>query len=125
MRKLFFLSPKPADLEEVYLYYRTQYKLISKVIYEFSVLENSQLIEVFSDKQAIKHIYAVYQNLQANTEIYMKREITSNQVLLDRLNQQEAKNLLHDLQNDTLKELYKNEIIDTKLYILLKKELNV
>ena len=125
VRKLFSLPPIPADLEEVYLYYRTQYKLISKVIHELSVLENSHLIEVFSDKQAIKHIYAVYQNLQAKTEAYMKKEITSNQVILDRLNQQAAKNLLHDLQNDTLKELYKNEVIDTKLYILLKKELKM
>lgn len=125
VRKLFSLPPKSADLEEVYLYYRAQYKLISKVLHELSVLENSHLVEVFSNKQAIKHIYGVYQNLQANTEAYMKREITSNQVLLDQLNQQAAKNLLHDLQNDTLKELYKNEIIDTKLYILLKKELKV
>jgi hypothetical protein len=53
----------------------------------------------------------------------MKEEITSNQVLLDRLNQQVAKNLLYDIQNDTLTELYKNEFITTKLYISLKKEL--
>lgn len=125
VRKLFTLPPKPPDLEEVYLYYRAQYKLISKVIHELSVLENSHLIEVFSDKHAIKHIYTVYQNLQANTEAHMKKEIISNQVLLDRLNEQAAKNLLHDTQNDTMKELYENEIIDTKLYILLKKELQV
>jgi len=125
VRKVFFLPPKQADLEEVYLYYRAQYKLIGKVIHELSVLENSHLIEVFSDKQAIKHIYSVYQNLQANTETHMKKEIVSNQVLLDRLNQQAAKNQLYDLQNDTLKELYENEIIDTKLYILLKNELQV
>lgn len=55
----------------------------------------------------------------------MKEEITSNQVLRDRLNQQAAKNLLHDIQNDTLMELHKKEIINTKLYILLKKELQV
>ncbi len=123
-RKAFSLPPKPADPEEVYLYYRAQYKLISKVLHELSALENSHLIEVFSDKKALNHIYSVYQNLLANTEAYMKEEITSNQVLLDRLNQQVAKNLLHDTQNDTLKELYKNEIITTKLYISLKKELN-
>jgi CPA1 family monovalent cation:H+ antiporter len=123
--KLFSLPPKPADLEEVYLYYRAQYKLISKVIHELSTLENSHLIEVFNDKHAIKHIYSVYQNLLANTEAHMKEEIISNQVLRDRLNQQAAKNQLHDIQNDTMKELYENEIIDTKLYILLKKELQV
>jgi CPA1 family monovalent cation:H+ antiporter len=124
VRKLISLPPKPADPEEVYLYYRTQYKLISKVLNELSALENSHLVEVFSDKNAINHINSVYQNLLANTESYMKEEITSNQVLLDRLNQQVAKNLLHETQNDTLMELYKNEIITTKLYISLKKELN-
>ncbi len=123
LRKLFSLSPKPVNLEEVYLYYRAQYKLISKVIHELTELENSHLIEIFSDKQAIKNIYAVYQNLLAKTELHMKKEIISNQALLDHLNQQAAKNLLHDVQNDTLLELYKNEIVTTKLYILLKKEL--
>ena len=125
LRKLFSLPPKPVNLEEVYLYYRAQYKLISKVIHELTELENSHLIEIFSDKQAIKNIYAVYQNLLAKTELHMKKEIISNQALLDHLNQQAAKNLLHDVQNDTLLELYKNEIVTTKLYILLKKELQV
>ena len=125
VRKLFSLPPKPADPEEVYLYYRTQYKLISTVIHEISVLDNSHLVEVFNDKNAIKHICSVYKNLLANTEAHMKKEITANQVLLDRLNQQAAKNLLHDIQNDTLAELHKKEIITTKLYILLKKELQI
>ena len=123
VRKLFSLPPKPADPEEVYLYYRTQYKLISTVIHELSVLENSHLIEVFNDKNAIRHICSVYKNLLANTEAHMKKEIISNEVLLNRLNQQAAKNLLRDIQNDTLMELYQKEIINTKLYILLKKEL--
>jgi monovalent cation:H+ antiporter, CPA1 family len=125
VRKVFSLPPKPADPEEVYLYYRTQYKLISTVIHELSVLESSHLIQVFNDKNAIRHICSVYKNLLANTEAHMKMEITSNQVLLDRLNQQAAKNLLRDIQNDTLMELHKKEIINTKLYILLKKELQV
>ncbi|MDO9139231.1 MAG: cation:proton antiporter [Methylobacter sp.] len=125
LRKAFSLPPKPVDPEEVYLYYRAQYKLISKVIHELTELENSHLIEIFSDKQAIKNIYSVYQNLLAKTESHMKKEIISNQALLDHLNQQAAKNLLHDVQNDTLMELYKNEIVTTKLYILLKKELQV
>lgn len=47
-RKAFSLPPKPADPEEVYLYYRAQYKLISKVIHELSTLENSHLIEVIN-----------------------------------------------------------------------------
>jgi len=95
------------------------------VIHELTELENSHLIDIFSDKQAIKNIYAVYQNLLAKNELHMKKEIISNQALLDHLNQQAAKNLLHDVQNDTLLELYKNEIVTTKLYILLKKELQV
>ena len=68
VRKVFSLPPKPADPEEVYLYYRTQYKLISKVIHELSALENSHLIEVFSDKHALKHMFSIYQELRARTE---------------------------------------------------------
>ncbi|MFU8789976.1 MAG: cation:proton antiporter [Methylobacter sp.] len=125
LRKLFSLPPKPVDPEEVYLYYRAQYKLINKVIQELTDLEKSHLIDIFSDEQAIKNIYSVYQNLLAKTESHMKKEIISNQALLDHLNQRAAKNLLHDVQNNTLLELYKNEIVTTKLYILLKKELQV
>jgi CPA1 family monovalent cation:H+ antiporter len=39
VRKVFSLPPKPADPEEVYLYYRAQYKLISKDLHELSALE--------------------------------------------------------------------------------------
>jgi CPA1 family monovalent cation:H+ antiporter len=124
LRKLISLPPKANDTEEVYLYYRTEYKLTTKVLHELAELENSHLRELFNEKQAVDNLVKIYQHLQAKTEARMKQEISANQALLDRLNQQAAKNLLHDLQNETLSELHQYEIITTKLYISLKKELN-
>jgi CPA1 family monovalent cation:H+ antiporter len=123
-RKTLFLKPKKPDPEEVYLYYRTQYKLIARVIEELSDLENSRLYEVFDDKQALDKVLAVFKGLEVQTEERMKKEIQSNQLLLDRLNQQYAKSLLNEAQTQTLEELHGSEIITTKLFISLKKELN-
>jgi monovalent cation:H+ antiporter, CPA1 family len=123
-RRALFLKPKKPDPEEVYLYYRTQYKLIVNTIEELSALENSRLYEIFNDQQALAKVISVFKDLKAGTEERMNKEIASNQFLLDRLNQHSAKGLLGDAQNQALAELHDNEIITTKLYILLKKELN-
>jgi CPA1 family monovalent cation:H+ antiporter len=124
IRRVFFLPPKSPDPEEVYLYYRTQYKLISKVIRELSKLEHSHLGEIFDDKQAIENVLSVYRALQVRTEEHMKEQIKSNQALLNQLNQQSAEKILHTLQGDILKQLHDDEVISPKLYISLNKELH-
>ena len=123
-RRLLFLPANQDDPQELYLYYRTQYKLINKVLDEMSNLENSPLVEIFDDQQALQSVISIYQNLKDKTVQQMRHEIQSNQELLDDLNEQSAKALLHTCQNDTLKELHDNEIITSKLYVLLNKELN-
>ncbi|CAG7856555.1 hypothetical protein MCAMS1_01082 [biofilm metagenome] len=123
-RKILFLKPKAPSPEDIFLYYRTQYKLILKVIEELENMENSRLYEVFNDKQALEKVLTVFNELKIRTEERMKEEIKINQFLLDRLNQQLAKKLLYETQNQALNELHGSEIITTKLYISLKKELN-
>ena len=124
IRKLFFLSAKENDPQELYLYYRTQYLLISKVLEEMHLLKNSHLSEIFDDPKAIENVITLYQHLRQVTEQQMQDEIKSNQELLDQLNEQSALSLLQSVQHDTLKELHDNEIITNKLYVLLNKELN-
>lgn len=124
IRRALFLSPKAPAPEEVYLYYRTQYKLISKAIRELSTLEQSHLSEIFDDKQAIENVLSVYRALQAQTEAHMNEQIESNQALLEQLNRQSADRVLHALQGDILKQLHEDEIITPKLYISLNKELH-
>ena len=124
-RRAFLLTPKAPDPEEVYLYYRTQDKLITKVIDVLSTLEHSRLYEIFNDKQALDNVLQLFSKLQISTEQRMQNVIQSNQILLDRLNQQSVRNLLKESQNLTLTELHEKEIITTKLYISLRKELNV
>jgi len=124
VRRLLFLPATQDDPQELYLYYQTQYKLISKVLKELSDLESSPLFEIFNDQQAIKNVISIYQDLKANAIQQMQHEIQSNQDLLEKLNEQSAKALLHAYQNDTLNELLEKEIITGKLYVLLKKEFN-
>ncbi len=124
VRRSLFLPASQEDPQELYLYYQTQYKLISKVLDELSILENSPLFEVFDDHQAIKNVISIYQDLKSKTVQQMQYEIQTNKAILEDLNEQTAKALLHAFQNDTLKELLENEIITGKLYVMLNKEFN-
>jgi len=112
------------DPQEPFLYYRTQYQLINKVLDELYVMKDSHLIEIFDDQKALQSVIAIYQDLRQTTEQYMQHEIKANQELLDQLNEQSAKALLRNVQEDTLKELHDNKIITNKLYIVLNNELN-
>ncbi|NOR81803.1 MAG: sodium:proton antiporter [Methyloprofundus sp.] len=124
IRKLFFLPSKKDNPEELYLYYQTQYLLISRVLEEMHQLKNSHLSEIFNDPQAIRNVIAIYQELKKVTEQQMQHEIESNQEMLEHLNEQSAINLLQTVQTDTLTELHDNEIITNKLHVTLNKELN-
>ena len=66
----------------------------------------------------------IYQQLQNKNVQQMKHELLSNKDLLDDLNEQSALALLNMTKTDTLKDLHANEIISSKLFILLKKEID-
>jgi len=124
LRDILFLPEKLTDSQELYLYYRTQHKLINKAIDELDSLEKSPLIEIFDDPQALQNVKNIYQYLKNKTVLQMKNEIQTNKGLLDDLNEQSAKSLLKITKKDTLKELHKHEIISSKLFVLLSKEMN-
>ncbi len=123
-RKIFFLPERKDDPVELYLYYQTQYLLISKVLDEMYEFDNSHLSEIFDDPKAIQNVITIYQQLKKVTKQQMEKEIESNQEMLDQLNEQSAINLLQTVQTDTLKELHDNDIITNKLHVILNKELN-
>ena len=114
---------KTGQPEELYLYYQTQYRLINKVLNEMAELENSPLVEIFGDPNAFDRVISIYQTLKSKSIEQMKKEISSNKGLLDDLNAQSITAFLHTAQHDTLKELHEHEVITSKLYVLLRKEL--
>ena len=113
-----------SETQELYLYYRTQYKLLNKVIDDLALIKNSPLIEIFDDPKAFQNVENIYQYLKNKTVQQMADEIQSNKDLVDEVNAQSAKALLSITQADTLKGLHKHEIISSKLYLLLKKEMD-
>lgn len=123
VNNIFTLSNNTSDSQELYLYYRTQYKLINKVINELALVESSPLIEVFDDPKALQNVKNIYHFLMQKTELQMEQEILSNKDLLDDLNEQSAKALLDITHADTLKDLHEHEIISNKLYVLLNNEI--
>ena len=124
LHRLLFLPFNINETQEHYLYYRTQNKLISKVLEELVLIKNSALIEIFDDPIAVENATNIYQKLKNKNIQQMKHELLSNKALLDDLNLQSAEALLNMTKMDTLKELHANEIISSKLFILLKKEVN-
>jgi CPA1 family monovalent cation:H+ antiporter len=124
VRRILLLSTKQNQSQQLYLYYQTQYKLISKVLDELYELENSPLAELFDDPRAVQDVISIYHSLISKTKQEMQHEISSNKELLDDLNEQSANAQLHTVQDDTLKGLQEKEIISNKLYVLLNKEMN-
>ncbi len=121
MHRLLFLPDSLNRSQELYLYYRTQHKLINKVLKELELIKKSILIEIFDNPHALQNAINIYQQLNKKNIQQMKHELISNKDLLDELNEQSATTLLNITTTDTLKELHANEIISSKLFILLKK----
>ena len=124
IHQVLFLPDNLNESQQLYLYYRTQNKLISKVLQELDLIKNSHLVEIFDDHDAIQHAINIYQHLKNKTVQQMEHELVSNKDLLEDLNTQCAIALLNITKLDTLKELHGNEIISSKLFILLKKEID-
>ncbi|MGR9071916.1 MAG: cation:proton antiporter, partial [Gammaproteobacteria bacterium] len=124
VHRLFSLPFNKEEKQELYLYYRTQNKLIGKVLQDLYDLEQSPLSEIFDSKEALQSVIDIYRNLKVKALQDMEKELRANKGLLNELNEQSAKALLRSVQNEKLKELRENEIISDRLYFLLKKELN-
>ena len=123
IRRLLFLSSAHLEPQELYIYYRTQYKMLESVIAQLEGLGNTSLIEVFDDKAALNKIIDLYKTLASNTKGKLDEMIASNYELLNNFNAISGQKMLDAQQLETLDQLSKNEIISSKLYIMLHKEL--
>ena len=123
IRRLLFLSSAHLEPQELYIYYRTQYKMLETVIARLEGLGNTSLIEVFDDKGALNRIIDLYRKLASNTKCKLDEMIATNYELLNNFNAITAQKTLDAQQLGTLDQLSKNEIITSKLYIMLHKEL--
>ncbi len=122
-RKLLFLGGSHLSPENDYVYYRTQYKLILTAICRLQTLPESGLIEVFDDQEGIKQITELYLSLKQKTEQKLEEMLANNYDLLHEFNAISAQKELGMQEIKMLDQLNKNEIITSKLYIMLRKEL--
>jgi len=121
--RFFVSTTNLTEAQELYLYYRTQYKLTNKVLNDLETIKNSPLIEIFDDPKAFRNVENIYRHLKAKTVHQMAQQIKLNKDIVDEMNAQSAKALLNITKADTLKDLHQHEIISSKLYVLLKKEI--
>lgn len=122
--RLAFWRDHSFKVEELYLYYRTLNKIISKVIAKLESLNDSNLHQIFDDKNAPEKLLTLYRELHANTRQKMQSLLNKNADLLDGLNKDATIKSLHAQQQNSLNKLYKNEIVSNKLYIILRHELS-
>lgn len=86
-------------------------------------MESSSLSKMFNDNAELHKLLSLYNNIQANKEAKMLSEIQYDHKLLIRLNEATASQSLSAVQAETLDKLHKNEVIASKLYIMLRHEL--
>ncbi len=120
--RLFFWRDHAFKPEDLYLYYRTLNTIIGKVVEALDAISDSNLNEVFDDHSALAKLQRLYRELHINTRHKMEALIKDNAELLNSLNQRAAEKSLYAVQLDALGKLHKNEIITSKLFIMLYHE---
>ncbi|WP_305907775.1 sodium:proton antiporter [Methylomarinum sp. Ch1-1] len=123
IRRLLFLSSPQLQPQELYIYYRTQYKMLEMVVARLEGLTDTSLIEVFDDQEALTKTIELYRALAANTKNNLDHMLEENYELLNNFNAISGEKTLAAKELETLNNLSKNEIITSKLYIMLHKEL--
>ena len=78
---------------------------------------------MFDDQDDIKKITELYLSLRQRTELKLEEMLTNNYELLHEFNAVSARKGLGAQEIKMLDQLNKNEIITSKLYIMLRKEL--
>ncbi|WP_139559401.1 cation:proton antiporter [Methylotetracoccus oryzae] len=123
-RRLFFSRSYFIKPEEMYLYLWALTKINAHALDQLASLSDSSFGEVFDDKTALDKLVALYQSFQENTRSRMDTLTKKHAFLLNHLNEASAEAALNSVQIETLNNLHKNEIITSKLFILLSNELD-
>ncbi len=123
IRKILFLPSLNLRPQELYIYYRTQYKMLDMVIARLEDLNDTSLVEVFDDKDALQKTIELYKALAENTRRNLDQMLENNYELLTNFNAISGEKTLAAKELETLDHLSKNEIITSKLYIMLHNEL--
>lgn len=123
IRRILFMSSPNLQPQELYIYYRTQYKMLEMVISRLEALNDTSLVEVFDDKEALNKTIALYKALAENTKKNLDQMLENNYELLTNFNAISGEKTLAAKELETLNRLSKNEIITSKLYIMLHNEL--
>jgi CPA1 family monovalent cation:H+ antiporter len=123
IRKVLFLPSPRLSTQELYVYYRAQYKLLKGAIKNLENLHNTSLGEIFDDPQALEKTIHLYQKIADNTKKNLELMIEENYEVVVAYNAEQGAKAIALKERDTLRYLSKNEIITPKLNIMLQKEL--
>ncbi len=122
-RRLFFARSYFIKPEDMYLYLLTLNLVIAHALEQLNALGDNMYSEIFDDKSALQQLIELYQSLFQDTKKRMDALVKKHAFLLTHLNEAAAESAMQAVQVETLDNLHKNEIITSKLYIMLQHEL--
>jgi CPA1 family monovalent cation:H+ antiporter len=109
------------SFEEKYMYYRAQAIISRKVLKEIGLLKHTSSI-IFTP-QAVTYVTNLYSTFKNNSEQKLFDKRKQNEVASRQLAESLAEHSVHTIEETMLKEIFHNELITQKLYIILKDEL--
>jgi CPA1 family monovalent cation:H+ antiporter len=122
-RRLFFSRSYFIKPEDMYLYILTLNRIVAHALEQLNALGDNNYSEIFDDKTALQELIELYQSLYDDTRKRMDFLVKRHAFLLTHLNEATAETAMRAVQVETLENLHKNEIITSKLYIMLQHEL--
>lgn len=122
-RRLFFARSYFIKPEDMYLYLLTLNRIVGHALAQLSALGETNYSEIFDDKTALQQLIDLYESFYQDTKKRMDALVRRHAFLLTHLNEAAAESAMQAVQAGTLENLHKNEIITSKLYIMLQKEL--
>ncbi len=126
MRIAAFFSPRSKEDKflDSYMYYRAQAIVSRKVLKELGELSSDDAESIFT-KEAYEHAIYIYNSFRDQTK--SKIDLMSNEcpAVVEKIERDLAVRGVEKVEEKTLDELYERELVTPKLYLNLKKELNI
>ncbi len=122
IRKIFKQPENNRDFNNKYMYYRAQAILSRKVLKELQTLD--KVCNSIFTNEAVKHVTDLYTSFKQNSERKLFDLSKTNQKYSKELSELLATYGVRTIENNTLEDIFKKELVTKKLYLNIKEEID-
>ncbi len=121
--KSWYRTPNQREtIEDEYMYYRAQTIIARKVLKTLGSIEHDSASNIFTH-EALTHVIDLYTTFKDQSEKKMNTTEDTNKAICEVLTQTLAQCGVQRIKENTLMEIYEQEFITPKLYLVLVEEL--